>query len=62
MAIWQFLIGSLLLLATSRALIIGAASASGSGITRAEEPTLYWVCITLGLGGSAFLLWMGLST
>jgi hypothetical protein len=60
MTIAPLVIGCVGLLATGRALILGAASASGDGITRADEPIFYWTCILAGVIVTIFLFYLGL--
>jgi hypothetical protein len=42
---------------TIRALITGAASASGDDITRSEEPLAYWTTIVAAILITSFLFW-----
>jgi len=60
MSIMPLVIGFLVLLATGRALVIGAASADGDSVTRESEPLLYWSCVSAGLLAAVVLLYIGL--
>lgn len=60
MTIVPLVIGCVALLATGRALILGAASAGGDGITREDEPIFYWACVFAGIAAAAFLFYAGL--
>ena len=53
-------VGCLTLLMTGRALVVGAASVDGDGITRADEPLFYWLCIAAGVVAAVFLFYIGL--
>jgi len=60
MEIWALVIGCGMLLATGRALFLGAASAGADGITRQDEPLFYWLCVVSGVAAAAVLLYVGL--
>jgi hypothetical protein len=60
MTIAPILIGCIALLATGRALIVGAASAGGDGITREDEPIFYWTFVLAGTAVAALLFYLGL--
>lgn len=60
MTIAPLFIGCVALLATGRALILGAASADGAGITRKNEPIFFWAFVVAGLVAAAFLFYLGL--
>ena len=60
MTIPPLVIGCGILVLTGRALILGAASASGDGITRKDEPIFYWGSIVAAFIAVAFLFSIGL--
>ena len=57
-----FVIGSLALFAAGRALVLGAACAGGDGITREDEPMLYWLVVLSSFAVAAVLFYFGLSS
>lgn len=60
MATGPLLLGCVALFATRRALVLGAASADGHGITREEQPIFYWTCVVASLAAATLLLFAGL--
>lgn len=60
MTIAPLLVGCVALIATGRSVILGAASADGDGITRANEPIFFWACVVGGAVAAASLFYLGL--
>lgn len=60
MTIAPILVGCVALIATGRSLILGAASADGQGITRANQPIFFWTCVVGGVVAAASLFYLGL--
>jgi hypothetical protein len=58
MSVAPFFAGCLVLFATGRALVLGAASASGNGLTREDDPMIYWFCIAAGVGIAVALFYI----
>jgi len=52
----------LVLFATGRALVLGAASASGDGLTREDDPMIYWFCVAAGIGIAVLLFYTSFSS